>query len=256
MIQSHVVEAIKKDLLLTEDTVAAIAQRYNVSKATVNNINTGKSHKETILYPIRQPTNYSFSDNEVAFIRRLNKTGYSAKQIHIIMGKGSYSTISNIITEKTRPNIFNYEVDGYLEHRLSTFNFIITPHPELVNTYTDALTLEDAVYVKLLGRFMASLIDTIEIFLPLIESDMLGYKYKIITKDDLAAYLEWGGVAFNTIWLIKNIYNNKFTFLKGETINFNDFNIRRFLEVDEGIDLDLISEMIKFDTKENFKKGT
>jgi hypothetical protein len=256
MIQPNVVALIKQDLLLTQDPIIVIAQRYNISKASVNNINTGKSHKENMLYPIRQPANYSFTENEVGFIRKLNKRGYSAKQIHIIMGKGSYSTISNIITEKTRPGIYDYNIDEDLEHRLRTFNFIITPHSELINTYTDTLTLEDAVYIKLLGRFMAPLIETVEVFMPLIESDMLGYNHKIITRDDLAAYLEWGGVAFNTIWLIKNIYNNKFTFLKDEKINFESFDVNRFLDVDESIDLILIKEMINFETKENFRRAT
>ena len=97
MISRQVVEAIKKDLLTTDNSINEIAEHYKVSKATVNNINIGKSHKEDILYPIRQPSNYYFADNEVAFIRYLAEEGYSAKQIHIILTKGSYSTISNII---------------------------------------------------------------------------------------------------------------------------------------------------------------
>ena len=103
MISLDIVKAIKQDLLITDNPINEIADRYKVSKATVNNINTGKSHKEDILYPIRQPSNYYFADNEVAFIRYLAEQGYSAKQIHIILTKGSYSTISNIIGYKTRP---------------------------------------------------------------------------------------------------------------------------------------------------------
>ena len=62
MIRKEVVCKIKEDLLMTNDTIEAIAERYKVSRASVNNINTGKSHKEDILYPIRRQNNYYFSN--------------------------------------------------------------------------------------------------------------------------------------------------------------------------------------------------
>ena len=54
MINKDIVKKIKEDLLMTSDHINEIADRYKVSRASVNNINTGKSHKENILYPIRK----------------------------------------------------------------------------------------------------------------------------------------------------------------------------------------------------------
>lgn len=256
MIRKEVVCKIKEDLLMTNDTIETIAERYKVSRASVNNINTGKSHKEDILYPIRRQNNYYFSNNEIAFIRHLATLGYSAKQIHIIITKGSYSTVSNIINGKTRPLDEVYEYDKFLEERREVFDFISQPHPELVNNYTDSITLDDAVYIKLLGRFMANLVDTLEIFLPLIESEMVGFTYQIRTRDDIEMYLEWGGTSFGIIWWIKNIFNNKINRLGDEPIHYNDFPIVRFREVNPNINLVIVKEMIELETKENYKKSS
>lgn len=255
MISLDIVKAIKKDLLTTENTINEIAERYQVSKATVNNINIGKSHKEDILYPIRQPSNYYFADNEVAFIRYLAEEGYSAKQIHIILTKGSYSTISNIIGYKTRPEEYTYIKDKFLEERKYIFDFIASPHTELINPFTDSITYEDAVYIKLLGRFMADLLDTLEAFLPIIESDMVGFSYQITTRKDLETYLEWGGTAFSSIWWIKSIFNNKINRIKEQIIHYDKFPIVRFREIDPNINLIIIKEMIEFETKENYRKS-
>lgn len=255
MIRPETVHQIKEDLLMTSDSIALIAERYHVSKATVNNINTGKSHKEQILYPIRELNNNYFTDNEVAFIRKLSQEGYSAKQIHIIVTKGAYSTISNIISYKTRPENYVYNYDQFLEERREVFDFIAEPHEELINQFTDSITMEDAVYIKLLGRFMANLIDTLEIFLPIIESEMIGYEFPIESKDDLARYLEWGGSAFSMIWWVKSIFNNKINNLNEQPIHYNDFPVAKFKEVDETINLIIIKEMIDFNTKENYRKN-
>lgn len=255
MIAKEIVKQIKEDLLLTNDHINQIAERYKVSKATVNNINVGKSHKEDTLYPIRQPLNYYFTDNEVAFIRKLSHEGYSAKQIHIIMTRGSYSTISNILAFKTRATELVYNTDEKLEERRNVFDFISTPHAELINQYTDSVTLEDAVYIKLLGRFMADLLETLEIFLPLIESEMVGFTYPIETKEDIIRYLEWGGTSFGSIWWIKSIFNNKINRVGEDTIHYDDFEIIRFREVNPTINLSIIKDMINFDTKENYKKN-
>ena len=115
--------------------------------------------------------------------------------------------------------------------------------------------MEDAVYIKLLGRFMANLIDTLEIFLPIIESEMIGYEFPIESKDDLARYLEWGGSAFSMIWWIKSIFNNKINNLNEQPIHYNDFPVAKFKEVDETINLIIIKEMIDFNTKENYRKN-
>lgn len=256
MISIDIINAIKKDLLTTENTIAEISTRYNVSKATVNNINTGKSHKENILYPIRQQSNYYFADNEVAFIRQLAAEGYSAKQIHIILTKGSYSTISNIIGYKTRPEEYEYIKDPFLEERREVFDFIATPYIELINQFVNSITYDDAVYIKLLGRFMASLLDTLEAYLPIIEEDMIGYLYPIQNRDDIEKYLEWGGTSFSTIWWIKSIFNNKVNNLNEQPIHYNDFPIVRFREIDENINLVIVKEMIDFETKENYRKST
>lgn len=255
MISREVVEAIKRDLLTTNNPINDIAERYKVSKATVNNINTGKSHKEDILYPIRQPSNYYFADNEIAFIRKLSQLGYSAKQIHIILTKGSYSTISNIIGYKTRPEEYEYIPDKFLEERKKIFDFIATPHTELINPFVDSITYEDAVYIKLLGRFMSSLLDTLEAFLPIIESDMIGFEYTIKDRDDIEAYLEWGGTSFSSIWWIKSIFNNKINRINEQLIHYDKFPIVRFREVDPTINLVIIKEMIEFETKENYRKS-
>lgn len=255
MIDKNIVKQIKQDLLMTEDRISDIADRYKVSKATVNNINIGKSHRENILYPIRQLSNNYFTDNEVAFIRHLSELGYSAKQIHIIITKGSYSTISNIIGYKTRPDHYEYIPDKFLDERREVFNFIITPHPELINRYTDSITLEDAIYIKLLGRFMANILDTLEIFLPIIESEMIGFTHKIETRDDIARYLEWGGTAFGTIWWVKNIFNNKINRVQDDPIHYNEFPIVRFREVNPNINLIIVKEMIDFETKENYRRS-
>jgi hypothetical protein len=254
MINKDIVKQIKQDLITTEIHINDIAERYHVSRATVNNINKGISHKENTLYPLRQLNNHYFLDNEVAFIRDLAKQGYSAKQIHIIITKGSYSTISNILGYKTRPEEIEYIPDKFLEERREVFNFIITPHHELINQFNGMITLEDAIYIKLLGRFMADLLDTLEIFLPIIESDMVGFTYKIETKDDIARYLEWGGTTFGTIWWIKSIFNNKINRIGEDPIHYDQFPIGRFKEVDFGINLLIIKEMIEFDTKENYRK--
>lgn len=255
MISKDVVKKIKEDLLMTNDHINDIADRYRVSKATVNNINVGKSHKENILYPIRQLSNNYFTDNEIAFIRYLASEGYSAKQIHIILTKGSYSTISNIISYKTRPGDYEYHTDIFLDERKYIFDFISTPHPELVNQFTDSVTIEDARYIKLLGRFMANLLDTLEIYLPLIESDMVGFENVINSREDIAAYLEWGGTSFSSIWWIKSIFNNKINRIKEEQIHYDHFPIARFREVDPKINLIIIKEMIEFETKENYRKS-
>jgi hypothetical protein len=255
MINKEIVKKIKEDLLMTSDHINEIADRYKVSRATVNNINTGKSHIENILYPIRQLSNNYFTDNEVAFIRTLAEDGYSAKQVHIIVTKGSYSTVSNIINYNTRPEKYEYEYDKFLEERRKIFDFIAKPHPELINTYTDMITLDDAIYIKLLGRFMADILDTLEAFLPLIESEMIGFKNRIENRDDIAAYVEWGGTVFSSIWWIKNIFNNKINRVGEDPIHYNDFPIVRFREVDSNINLIIIREMIDFDTKENYRKS-
>lgn len=254
MINKDIVNQIKQDLLMTEDHINDIADRYHVSRATVNNINIGKSHKENILYPIRQSGNHYFTDNEVAFIRYLAGLGYSAKQIHIIITKGSYSTISNIINYKTRPEEIEYKLDKFLEERREVFDFIVTPYPELINQFTSMITIDDAVYIKLLGRFMADLLDTLEIFLPIIESDMVGFTYKIETREDIARYLEWGGTSFGTIWWIKSIFNNKINRIGEEFIHYDQFPIGRFKEVNFNVNLLIIKEMVEFETKENYKK--
>ena len=256
MINKDIVKKIKEDLLMTSDHINEIADRYKVSRASVNNINTGKSHKENILYPIRKLSNNYFTDNEIAFIRLLANEGYSAKQIHIIITKGSYSTVSNIINYNTRPDNYEYEYDKFLEERREIFDFISTPHIELVNTYTDMVTIDDAIYIKLLGRFMSDLLDTLEIFLPLIESEMIGFSHPIKDRDDIATYIEWGGTAFNSIWWIKNIFNNKINRVGDEPIHFNQFPIVRFKEVRSDINLIIIKEMIDFETKENFKRSS
>lgn len=257
MIKKEVVDLIKRDLATSNEHINLIAEKYNVSRASVNNINTGKSHRENdTVYPIRQPSNYYFTDNEVAFIRHLAKLGYSAKQIHIILTKGSYSTISNIISYKTRPEDFTYEPDRFLEERREVFDFISTPHSEIVNSYTDSITYDDAVYIKLLGRFMASLLDTLEIFLPIIETEMIGFENRIESKEDLAAYIEWGGSSFGSIWWIKNIFNNKINRMNNQTIHYNDFPLVNFKKVNPNINLIIIKEMIEFETKENFRKNS
>lgn len=254
MISKDIVQKIKIELEHSTNSINSISERYSVSKATVNNINSGKSHREERVYPIRESNNY-FSDNEVAFIRQLAKDGYSAKQIHILLAKGAYSTISNIIAHKTRVEAGGYKEDKFLEERKKVFDFLVTPHPLLVNTYTDQITVEDAQYIKLLGRFMADQISTIEIFMPLIESDMAAFKYKIETREDLERYLEWRGDAFKIIWWIKNIFVNKVNNLNGEPINYDAFPLIRFREVDPQINLPLIKEMIDFETKENYRKS-
>lgn len=256
MISKEVVALIKQDLLMTEDHFNDIADRYKVSRASVNNINTGKSHKENILYPIRKLSNNYFSDDEVSFIRYLSKIGYSAKQIHIILTKGSYSTISNIISSKTRVEVGEYAGNKFLDERKYIFDIISTPHPNLVNTYTDTLTYEDAVYIKLLGRFMSNLIDTIEIFLPLIETEMIGFKHLLEDREDIETYLAWGGTTFNTIWWIKSIFNNKVNNLAGVPIHYDNFPIVLFKDIDPTINLIIVKDMINFETKENFKKST
>lgn len=256
MISKNIVLAIKNDLFATNDSVSQLSERYKVSKATINNINVGKSHKEDRVYPIRQPSNYYFSDNEVAFIRHLAANGYSAKQIHIIMTKGSYSTISNIIGYKTRPEDYTYAPDKFLEERKNVFDFISTPHTKLINPFINSITYEDAVYVKLLGRFMASLLDTLEAFLPIIETDMVGFTHPMQTREDIETYLEWGGTAFGSIWWIKSIFNNKVNKLNDKPIHYNNFPIVRFKEVDPHINLIIIKEMIEFNTKENYRKDS
>jgi hypothetical protein len=255
MIHPDKVKKIKEDLLLTELPIAEIAKNHGISKATVNNINIGKSHKEQIIYPIRQPNNYVFSDNEVAFIRLLQKEGYSAKQIHIIMTRGSYSTISNILSRKTRAEEIEYAEDKFMERRREMFDLIVTPHTELINPFSDQIIYEDAVYIKLLGRFMADLVDTIEAFLPIIEVNMVGYSYPIETREDIEKYLEWGGSEFATIWFIKNIFNNKINKINEQPIHYDDFPIAKFKIIDPFADLTIIKEMIDFKTKENFRKN-
>lgn len=255
MISKEIVKQIKQELELTNTHINDIAAKFGVSKATVNNINAGKSHKEERLYPIRQASNYYFTDNEVAFIRYLAKEGYSAKQIHIIITKGSYSTISNVIAHKTRPGDYEYTHDSFMDERRRVFDFISTPHPELVNRYTDNITYEDGVYIKLLGRFMADLVDTLVIFIPLMESDTVGFKYKIETREDIERYLEWGGTYIKTIWWVKSIFNNKVNRLQEKLITYDNFPINRFREINPTINLVIIKEMIDFETKENYRKS-
>lgn len=255
MISKEIVKQIKAELELTTTHINDIAAKFGISKATVNNINAGKSHREERLYPIRQASNYYFTDNEVAFVRYLAKLEYSAKQIHIIITKGSYSTISNIIAHKTRPGYYEYTEDKFLEERRRVFDFISTPHAELVNKYTDNITYEDGVYIKLLGRFMANLVDTLFIFIPLMESDMVGFKYKIDKKEDIERYLEWGGSYFKTIWWVKSIFNNKVNRLQEKLITYDNFPINRFREISPTINLGIVKEMIDFETKENYRKS-
>jgi hypothetical protein len=255
MISKDIVKKIKEELLLTDLTITDIAAKYNVSKATVNNINVGKSHRENTIYPIRQSSNNYFSDNEVAFIRKLSNAGYSAKQIHIILTKGSYSTISNILNKKTRAEELEYVSDNFLEERLRVFNFISTPHTELINQHSNEITFEDAIYIKFLGRFMADLLDTLVAFLPIIEEDMIGFNFPIEDREDLERYLEWGGTQFKTIWFIKNIFYNIINRIDEDLIYYNDFPIVRFKEVNPRINLLIVKEMVEFETKENYKKN-
>ncbi len=255
MISKATVEAIKQDLLLTDLALGDIAKKHKVSRTSVVNINTGKSYPEQQFeYPIRSAQQTRLSDNEASFIKELVKLGYSAKQIHIILGKTSYTTISNVIQGKTRASADDYKPDGYLEKRKYTFDLIATPWPQFVNTYTDSITLEDAIYIKLLGRFMAPIEDVIEIFLPIIESDFVATEFPIESREDLLKYLEWGGTRFPTIWWIKGIFVNKINNIQGEPIFYDDFAADQYLIIDEYADIELIKEMIAFETKENFKR--
>ena len=102
---------------------------------------------------------------------------------------------------------------------------------------------------------MSPLLDTICIFLPIIETEMVAYRNPIQTKEDIETYLEWGGTSFKTIWFIKKVYNNSINNINEETIYYDLFPIERFKEIDENIDLLLVKEMVGVDTKENYRKS-
>lgn len=254
MTRKERVKLIKHDLEFTDKTLSSIAAEYEVSRTTVNNINNGKTHKENREYPIRQTNAQYFTDNEVAFVRLLAEEGYSAKQIHIIMLKGSYGTVSNLIARKTRAEKTIYRKDKNLELRRRIYDEITTPREEFINQHSERITLEDAVYIKFLGRFMADLAATVYIFLPLMETEMIAYDHKILSLDDVHQYLEWSGTSFETIWWIKNIFNNKVNNLLNQPIYYDDFPFYRFQEINQDIDMEVVRQMIYFNTKENYRR--
>ena len=102
---------------------------------------------------------------------------------------------------------------------------------------------------------MSNLLDTLEAFLPIIESDMVGFDHPIKTREDIEAYLEWGGTSFSSIWWIKSIFNNKINRVGEQLIHYDKFPIVKFREVEPTINLIIIKEMIEFETKENYRKS-
>lgn len=253
MISKKVVSQIKDDLENTEKTITEIAHQYEISRTTVMNINAGRTHGENREYPIRANPNNYFAKNEIAFIQHLAFLGYSIKQIHIIMTKGSYSTIANIL--KPSSEKFKYKANSRLDRRRDIFDILVTPHAAFINSYSNILTYDDAVYIKFLGRFMANMVDVIYIYLPIMETEIMAMEYPLESREDVKRYLEWGGTAIQNIWWIKNIYNNKVNNLEESPVFYNNFNIERFKQIDENIDLTIVEEMVNFRTKENYKRN-
>ena len=249
MLKNEEVENIINDLSNTTLTINEIAIKYNVSRGTVNNINSGKTHnRNNLCYPLRK-TKVILTLNECAFIKELSEI-FNAKQIHIILGKASYSTISTIINDnKKYPE---YQSDLYLDKRLSTFMKLLEPNKNLVNNYSYNLTIQDMNYIQFLGRIGADLNAVLYAFIELIEFETSFLKYPIKTKEDLEKYLTWNGNNSQIILWIKNIYTRKIKKYKKLDINYLNIDADFFTKAYKDIDLEIVNSIINFNSKENY----
>lgn len=249
MLKKEDVASIKQLLSTTELTYRDIAGQFNCSPSTVSNINSGKSYQEPNMdYPLRA-VRAILSDNDKAFCVKLFNEGYTIKQIHIIIGKASYTTIHSAITSTAK-----YKADAVLEKRLEIFNIITTPSHVFINTLDYDLTIHDFVYIKYLSRMNVPLDKVIELYLPLINYPTQFNNHPIKTVDDVKCYIEWGGTKNRIIYWILQLYYNKVNCYNKLDFYYNDININRFLKINQKLDLKIVKEMIEFDTKENFLK--
>lgn len=113
------VQQIKKEILKREKTFREIAKEFNVSPATITNINTGKNWSvEGEKYPLISATNdfiarqnmkkqRKFSDNEVKLIRKMrNQEHKTLSEISdYFNNKASLTVIKNIALYKNYKDI-------------------------------------------------------------------------------------------------------------------------------------------------------
>lgn len=250
MLKKDVVKEIKECLENTDLSYREIAKQFNCSTSTISSINNGQTYTEERTYPIRNTTS-SLTDNERAFCCKLFKEGYTVKQIHIILSKGSYSTMANVVKGRGE-----YIYDEVLEKRRQTFDIITTPSEVFINTLSYDLTIHDFVYIKFLSRMNVSLNDILVLYMPLINYPTMFSNYPIKTLDDIQRYIEWGGTKNKIIYWILQVYYNKVNTYNNEKFYYNDININRFLKLSQSLDLQIVKEMLNFETKDNFKQRT
>lgn len=182
------VESVIDDLLNTNLTFSELAEKYNVTRATIYNINNGKTHRnKSLVYPLREVrTAQTLTDSEISFIAHYKKQ-YNCKQLHFILGKGTYSNISTVIGKDSQDN---YIQDEVLESRRHVLDLIMTPQPSFIHTIDTQLDLQDAQYIKFMGRFGVPLEKILELYLFNIIMEKPGAYYPITTLEDICKYLE------------------------------------------------------------------
>lgn len=244
-------DSIINDLQHDELSIVEIANKYDVSRNTITNINNGTSYyNKDLTYPIRKVKkkkgyNYYYK----AFVQHYYKQ-YGLKRLHIILSQFNYNTLNNWLKEEIVPYSYNKE----LEERKFVFDCITKPRKEFI-TSQNSITLRDAVYIKFLARFGVSLADVIYTFIDVINYEGGYYKLKPLkTKEDVEKYLDWGGTESRIIWYIKNVWYQKFYNYDNEPYYYNDFDLSVFNNILNEKELQIASEMMNCNTKENWKR--
>lgn len=248
MLKKETVENIIKDLKETNIPLVELANKYNTSRGTINNINNGLTHKnKDFTYPLRNK-NIVLTINEIAFIKQLSSI-LNTKQIHLVLGKASYPTINSALKSNCAAI---YSPEEELEDRLNTFLLMLQPKQELINQFSYTLTLEDLNYIQLLGRLGADLNEVAYAFLELIEFETSLGKIAVSTKEDLDKYIAWGGNKSQTMWWIKNVYSRRVRRYRDKEISYLNVDPNIFKQAYPDIDTNIVKSIIDFSSKENY----
>lgn len=240
------------DLEKEELSVKEIAEKYNLNRGTISNINNGKSYfDKNRKYPIRNARENRCTNTYYKTFVSYYSKHYSYKQLHLIISNFSYPTICSMGKGSTNSTIYGYNAE--LEERRKVFDIITKSNKNFI-TSIDKITFEDAIYIKFLGRFGAKIEDIIFIFLDVINRESETYQMiPLKTKEDIVKYISWEGKQSSIIWFIQGIYYNTIKNIYDEPIYFNDFDIEKYFgSVLTEKQIAIAKEMLDFETQENY----
>ena len=179
---------------------------------TIANINDGITYRQNdISYPLRKPT--TLTKNEEAFIIKYRKQ-YTPKHLYYIINKSTLNAIMNIYLDDSL--IRFYSKDDTLENRRRVLDVMITPSPQLVNSYSYLLTLEDYQYIQLLSKLEVPIEDILYIFIELISFETEFDQYPITTKEQLGQYYYWSARKVESANKIIAVADGRFKNFRGE----------------------------------------